>query len=113
MAGAIRIKLDTVGLINTYIDPTIQVSQYLEMAYNNTYNLPRISEHDYRNGKANFTQKGGCRDQISACQDLAAVYDPADLANNASTNSVCLSAYDFCATNIQLHYNKTFVSGFH
>jgi hypothetical protein len=110
LTGAIPIHLDTLGLVNTFIDGLIQVPLYLEMAHNNTYNLSRITETAYRNGKANFTQLNGCRDQVTKCQDLAANFDRKNVANNASVNAICSSAYIFCANNIQGTYLMNYVS---
>ena len=90
------IHLDTLGIVNGCVDIVAQALSYPEMAYNNTYGIKTINESLYNAGRANWLDPGQCRDQILACQALAAQYDPDFTGGNFSVNEACDNAAQNC-----------------
>ncbi|KAI1316715.1 carboxypeptidase S1 [Xylariaceae sp. FL0255] len=90
------IELDTLILINSCVDRQIQFPSFPHIAYNNTYGIQSVNETIYNSMVDALERTGGCHDQIEKCIELAAVYDPDDLGINATVNTVCANAENFC-----------------
>ena len=105
LKGSHILQLDTLGMTNGCVDGLYQSYWYPDMAYNNTYDLQVIPLDVYEEAKTNFTKPGGCRDLILRCRELGAMYDPDQLANNATVNNACLNAEDYCSTYVQGAYD--------
>ncbi|KUJ23315.1 alpha/beta-hydrolase [Mollisia scopiformis] len=101
LEDAFLIKVDTVGIINGQVDFTILAGSYPDMAYNNTYGFQAISEVEYLSAKANVTM---CENLFQECRDQAAFYDPENLGNVTSVNSLCVAAYGYCALYVEYVY---------
>jgi carboxypeptidase C (cathepsin A) len=86
------IHLDTLGIINGCIDLQIQEPSYPHMAFNNTYGLQTINESVYDAAMLAYTKKGGVRDLINTCRQLAAEGDPTNQGNNVTVNLACEAA---------------------
>lgn len=99
-AGALDariLELETAGIANGCIDQLYQGRLYPQMAYNNTYGLEVISEEVLEEAVDNFTKPDGCREQILRCRELGDLFDPDELAANATVNSICVEATLYCA----------------
>lgn len=96
--NATMIHLDTVGIINGGIDFLVTASSYPGMAYNNTYGFQAITDSQYESAKTNLTT---CTALVYVCQEVAGIYDPENSGNNASVNTACLSAYEYCYLNVE------------
>ncbi|OAA36288.1 Peptidase S10, serine carboxypeptidase [Metarhizium rileyi] len=62
------LHLDTLGIVNGYVDAVIQEEASIIFPFNNTYDIKAINETVYDGLMHNFTRKDGCRDQIVDCQ---------------------------------------------
>ena len=90
------IHLDTLGIVNGCIDVVAQALSFPEIAFNNTYGIKAINQSQYDDSRANWLDKGQCRDQILACQALSAQYDPDFAGGNSSVNDACFNASQNC-----------------
>ncbi|KAK5991499.1 Serine carboxypeptidase A [Cladobotryum mycophilum] len=84
------IHLDTLGIINGYLDATIQEEAYITFPYNNTYGLQIFNESIYEEMMHNHNKPGGCKDQMKACEDALAAYDIGAVnSGKVDVDSIC------------------------
>ena len=102
--------VDTVGIINGYIDVVTQYTHNVEFAVNNTYGIQAYGESVATATSASLAEPGGCVDQVAGCQRLQLQYDPANRGTNQSVNEACLSAFVFCESAIDGPYMASGVS---
>ncbi|KAJ0159702.1 Carboxypeptidase S1 -like protein B [Colletotrichum tanaceti] len=100
----ILLNLDTLLIVNGCIDRQVQWPSYPEMAFNNTYGIQAVNETVYRGMADAYHGEGGCRDQIDACREIAAVYDPENIGINATVNRVCEAAESYCTRYVRDPY---------
>ncbi|POS75865.1 serine carboxypeptidase [Diaporthe helianthi] len=90
-------NLDSLLIVNGCIDRRSQVPSYAEITFNNTYGIDVFKgKVKYEDMLDSYYREGGCRDQIDACREVAAVYDPDNLAINATVNQICADAESNC-----------------
>lgn len=94
---AIKLKVDTVGIINGCIDVLEQMEWYPKMARKNTYGLELITEAEYNTAMDSIP---ACREIVEKCRALSDEKDPDGHGNNDEVNQACGESYDFCFTNI-------------
>ncbi|KAI0000651.1 serine carboxypeptidase [Russula compacta] len=82
----VPINLKVLGIGDGLTDPISQYPGYLEYAKSNSYH-PLVNSSVIASANTAWLEKGGCRDQITAC-------------NNGGSNSVCSEAQNFCNGNI-------------
>lgn len=104
----------TVGVINAFIDLKSMIQGNVEFAYNNTYDLPAITEDIYEEAMHNITKpEDGAFALIDACQAAVAEGDPDNTGANSEVNLVCLAAMEVFFEHIQAIYeNNSPVSPF-
>ncbi|CCF46199.1 carboxypeptidase S1 B [Colletotrichum higginsianum] len=98
------LNLDTLLIVNGCIDRQVQWLSHPEMAFNNTYGIETVNETVYRGMIDAYNREGGCRDQIDACREVAAVYDPENVGINATVNRICEAAESYCTRYIRDPY---------
>jgi hypothetical protein len=86
------LKLDTLGLLQGCVDQLLESPYYPQIAFNNTYNFPVISETTYFNALNESIGPGGVQDKIRQCRTLAAQDNPEFNSDNALVNGVCAEA---------------------
>ncbi|KAI9793675.1 MAG: hypothetical protein M1816_007570 [Peltula sp. TS41687] len=101
---AYRVDLDTLGIVNGCVDILVQEPTYPEFAYNNTYGIQVINETIYRQALDSFYKRGGCRDRIVKCQNLAARLDSDESGDSEEVNSACRDADNYCWLNVESTY---------
>lgn len=99
------LPVDAVGWTNGCVDLVEQGQGYPEQAYNNTYGLQVISEAAYKQALADWSDAGGCRDQILECRRLGDLHDPERLNRDATVTKACIDAELFCATKVMGAYD--------
>ncbi|KAG5980706.1 hypothetical protein E4U55_003731 [Claviceps digitariae] len=62
------LHLDTLGIVNGYLDAVIQEEASIIFPYHNTYGIEAINKTVYDQLMDRFTRQGGCRDQLIQCQ---------------------------------------------
>ncbi|ODA81076.1 hypothetical protein RJ55_04038 [Drechmeria coniospora] len=82
--GAHPIHLDTLGIVNGMIDAVIQEEAYISFPFNNTYDIQVFDRSTYDELMHNFTRPGGCREQLTACQEKLAGFDAATINGMAA-----------------------------
>lgn len=104
---AIPLTLDTLGIINGCIDILTQMPSYPKMAFNNTYNLPRISEDQFHSMESSWPE---CETAVQNCR---AVYNASTVhdGSNQTVNKACLDANQICFSSMHDQYDVTKVSG--
>ncbi|RYP08427.1 hypothetical protein DL764_001915 [Monosporascus ibericus] len=103
--GYLDIDVDSVGIINGFIDFDIQSRYFPSFAINNTYGIqaydPVVADSAY----ANYTRPGGCKEQIAACTAVTPNgYRDQDGSDEAATQ-VCGTAFEYCWTNVYAAYD--------
>jgi len=88
--------MDTLGITNGCIDQLYHTPSYPEYAYNNTYGVQFIPEPIYKEAVLNFTKPGGCKDLTLQCRELGEQGDPDWTGNNATVNTACDLATEYC-----------------
>ncbi|KAM4058861.1 serine carboxypeptidase [Hirsutella rhossiliensis] len=68
-ATAHYLHLDTLGIINGFLDAVIQEEAYISFPFNNTYGTQVYNQSVYEELMHNFTRPGGCKEQLLKCQD--------------------------------------------
>ncbi|KAK2595151.1 hypothetical protein QQS21_007111 [Conoideocrella luteorostrata] len=91
------LHLDTLGIVNGYLDAVIQEEASIIFPYHNTYDLQAFNKTVYDELMHNFTRFGGCRDQIIQCQkELSSLgRNTLDMARDLPSN-LCLNFTDSC-----------------
>ncbi|CAG9939737.1 unnamed protein product [Clonostachys rosea f. rosea IK726] len=69
------LHLDTLGIVNGFMDSVIQSEYYIDFPYNNTYDIQVFNQSLYDELKRNWTTPGGCKDQLTTCQDRLSAFD--------------------------------------
>ncbi|UKZ82733.1 hypothetical protein TrVFT333_010529 [Trichoderma virens FT-333] len=87
------LHLDTLGIVNGWLDSLIQEEAYIDFPYNNTYGIQVFNQSIYDELKHNFTKPKGCRDQIKRCQQSLSLFDVATV-NARRVNFVDLCEMD-------------------
>ncbi|KAN0107688.1 carboxypeptidase S1 [Russula decolorans] len=82
----IPINLKVLGIGNGLTDPLSQYPGYIQYAQSNPYH-PLVNSSVIATANTAWSQAGGCRDQIIAC-------------NNVGSNAVCSAAQSFCNSGI-------------
>ncbi|KAL7800278.1 Alpha/Beta hydrolase protein [Trichoderma ceciliae] len=84
------LHLDTLGIVNGWLDSLIQEEAYIDFPYNNTYGIQVFNQSIYDELKHNFTKPKGCRDQIKRCQQSLSLFDV------ATVNAQRVNFVDLC-----------------
>lgn len=95
-ADTLDIHLGSVGIVNGELDVVISTVAALKFAYNNTYGIKGIDISTYENAISNVNEKMGCRDLVTQCGQMAAIYDPEGFGNDNNTNIICSDAVSQC-----------------
>ncbi|OQD88259.1 hypothetical protein PENANT_c004G06366 [Penicillium antarcticum] len=95
------IHLDTLGIINGCVDLLVQEPSYIQMAYNNTYDIQTINKTIYDQAMHAWSRPGGCKDLITECRALAAEGDPQMYGTNQTVNKACQKADSFCSNSVE------------
>ncbi|KAF9255947.1 serine carboxypeptidase [Marasmius fiardii PR-910] len=85
--SGIPLNLKVLSIGNGLTDPLIQYPAYIQYAASNPY-YPLVPQDVITLANTSWTERGGCRDQITACY-------------SEGTNAECASAILFCNTFIQ------------
>jgi carboxypeptidase C (cathepsin A) len=82
----VNLNLQYLGIGDGLTDPITQYPAYISYAAKNPY-YPLVNSSVLKAGNDSYTESGGCKDQIIAC-------------NNGGSNSVCSNAQAFCNDNV-------------
>ncbi|TKA76423.1 hypothetical protein B0A55_05196 [Friedmanniomyces simplex] len=107
------LRLDTVMIINGWVDSLIQWPTQPQIAYNNTYGIETINATIYQRMLEVLDRPGGCNDQTYGCRKAASLYDPNNIGINETVNAICKAAYDFCFINLGRLYAESSAHGFY
>ncbi|KAL7941516.1 Alpha/Beta hydrolase protein [Trichoderma barbatum] len=87
------LHIDTLGIVNGWLDSLIQEEAYIDFPYNNTYGIQVFNQSIYDELKHNYTKPKGCRDQMERCQQSLSLFDVATI-NAQRVNFVDLCEMD-------------------
>ncbi|PTB41792.1 uncharacterized protein TrAFT101_009592 [Trichoderma asperellum] len=91
------LHLDTLGIVNGWLDSLIQEESYIDFPYNNTYGIQVFNQSIYEELKHNFTKPNGCRDQIQRCQQSFGFFDVSTVnAQRVNFANPCGDVKDWC-----------------
>lgn len=91
------VQIDTLGLIQGFIDLYLQVSFYPRYANNNTYNFKAATDEEYAYALSNVSE---AQNAILECRKLANQLDPQFTANNELVNKACEDALENAFINV-------------
>ncbi|GAO16841.1 hypothetical protein UVI_02011650 [Ustilaginoidea virens] len=97
VAHAHFLHLDTLGIVNGYVDAVIQEEASIIFAFNNTYGIQAINQTVHDALMHNYTRSGGCRDQIIQCQKELVGLDKSIVhAAKELPRTLCSTMQDAC-----------------
>lgn len=96
-SAAVKLNIDTLGLVSACVDIDTQMVYYPKFAFNNTYGFQGINQTQY---DAAIAANDQCQSLTKTCRAMADANDPQGLGNNADVNRACLSAYQYCFKNM-------------
>ena len=97
--------MDSVGIINGFIDFEIQGRLFPSFARNNTYGIEAYDQAVSDDAYANFTRPGGCKDQIEQCRALTPNGYRDQFGTDENVKNVCGPAMEFCWNNVYTAYD--------
>ena len=97
--------MDSVGIINGFIDFKIQGQLFPSFARNNTYGIEAYEQAVADEAYANFTRPGGCKDQIEECRALTPNGYRDQFGADEAVANVCGPTFDFCWNNVYGAYD--------
>lgn len=108
----IPLEFGSFGLVNPYVDATIQDPWGPEFAVNNNYGIKALNETEYEYAKFAWENPGGCAGQIKQCQAAAAVitgglvdgFITHAASKDPAVNAICSKAQNMCRDNVELVY---------
>lgn len=100
-----ELNLDALGIVAGCMDFLSEVPAALQYSFNNTYGLHTMTPAQYKRASSAFNQRGGCRDQILRCRQLATQLDPQNHGNNPTVNTFCRGVSVTCGVANQGEYN--------
>lgn len=104
--NATSLTIDTLGLINAYVDPFTHAASYPAFVNNNTYGIQTVPPEVQASMQQNLTKAGGCLDLITACNTMTNSSDSHDAATNLTCDQMCSQAFQLCEATVQLAYDK-------
>ncbi|THW75315.1 alpha/beta-hydrolase, partial [Aureobasidium pullulans] len=99
--GTRKIQIETIGLVNGWVDMLTQAASYLSFPFNNTYGIQMTSSSVQEEITTSFHRPGGCCDITEKCQSAAETYDPENTAINATVNELCFKSAYYCTKYIR------------
>ncbi|KAI1853762.1 hypothetical protein JX266_001746 [Neoarthrinium moseri] len=102
----IDISVDSVGIVNGFIDFLLQGESFTTFAVNNTYGIQAYSQEVAAATSGNFSGPGGCKEQAEACRALTPNGYRDQYGTNATVSKVCGSAFLFCWANVYVPYES-------
>lgn len=94
------IGVDSVGIINGFIDPVLQMNYFPTFAVNNTYGIKAYDDSVAEQIVDNLNQPDGCKDRTGYCVAQQAAFDPNNYGNNDTVNNICLGVFSWCWENV-------------
>jgi len=92
----VDIRLNSLGIVNGWVDDIVQDPFYTTMAVNNTYGLQLINPARARLSNGSFYQAGGCGDLVIQCRNASSVLNSGIQVSVNTTNSLCQLAVETC-----------------
>ncbi|EME81428.1 uncharacterized protein MYCFIDRAFT_52091 [Pseudocercospora fijiensis CIRAD86] len=92
------LHLDTVIIVNGFVDSALNFPSYPDFTQNNTYGFKTVNETTYKNMTRSIPT---CLEKLNVCQNASKKFDPDQLGLNDTVNNLCIDAADFCNTYIQ------------
>ena len=100
-APAVKLNLESLGLMNACIDMVTEMPFFPEFAFNNTYGIQAMNETVYKFSKSNLPK---CQNMTATCRALGDKLDPNGTGANAQVNKACNEAYLFCFSSVHDAY---------
>jgi carboxypeptidase C (cathepsin A) len=104
--NATALTIDTLGLINAYLDPAEEAKSFPAFVNNNTYGIQTVPPEVQASMQQNLTKPGGCIDAINACWSSVDGPGAHDGASNLTSDQLCSQAFQLCEATVQLAYDK-------
>jgi carboxypeptidase C (cathepsin A) len=105
--STVKIRLESLGIINGCIDDAIQGPSYPQMAVNNSYGFKLGTELQAKFANDSFWSPDGCWNLVNQCRSAQQGFDPANSGFNRSVNAKCANAYSQCYEDVILPFLGT------
>ncbi|KAF2430909.1 putative carboxypeptidase S1 [Tothia fuscella] len=93
----VPINVETIGVVNGFIDMLVQQPTLPLFAFNNTYGIKAINQGDYQGVMKRYGLEDGCANNLAACRK-AALADPENLNRSTDAGNRCAHASVVCST---------------
>ncbi|KAI0121382.1 carboxypeptidase C [Xylariales sp. AK1849] len=95
------LNLDTLGIVNGLIDMVIAGEAWITFPYNNTYGIQAFNQSIFDEAMYNWTQPGGCKESIQACQDALKDRDSVPPSGSGKNyTEICMGLNGNCTFNV-------------
>lgn len=94
------IGISNLGIFNGVTDFLVQGEHFASFARNNTYGVQAYPQTVADNVTEALEGPGGCREQATACQELAIKLDPENSGTDPQVQAVCEPAALFCSLSV-------------
>lgn len=105
--STLSVTINTLGIMNGWIDLLVQTPFYPRFAYNNSYGIQAISQVQEINALTSYSQASGCQQQTLACRAQEDILDPAGDGSNSYINNACARAQAICQDNVISPYTTS------
>ncbi|KAH7176734.1 Alpha/Beta hydrolase protein [Dactylonectria macrodidyma] len=100
------LHLDTLGIVNGWLDMVVQGEAYISFPYNNTYGIEVFNKSTYDQLMDDWNRPNGCKDQTQACRDKLKGLDPSFIRKNFNEISDACEAAEWCGSYPIMIYNN-------
>lgn len=90
------LHLDTLGLVNGWLDMVAQGEAYIQFPYNNTYGIQVFNQSIYEELMHVWNRPDGCKDQTRRCQTKLKRLDPAFIRKNFNKMADVCEISEWC-----------------
>ncbi|KAI8948144.1 carboxypeptidase S1 [Xylaria longipes] len=104
------LHLDTLGIVDGFIDMVVQHESFISFPYNNTYDIEIFNRTIYEELMYNWTRPDGCKTKVQRCQDSMRDKEPLftslSVKRKEDLTPPCNDAAAYCATNDWEQYQR-------
>ena len=98
--STLEVKLNSLGIINGWVDLLVQTPSYPIFAYNNTYGIQTIDQTTQLNALSSYESAGGCQELTTSCRSQELAYDADSNGDEDFVSDACSQAQYSCQTNV-------------
>jgi carboxypeptidase C (cathepsin A) len=98
--STLEITLQSLGIINGWVDLLVQTPYYPIFAYNNSYGIQAVDQVQQLNALSSYRGAGGCQELTTFCRSQELAYDSDSSGDVEFVNDACSQAQYSCQFNV-------------